>query len=222
MAGCSGAEAAGAVGAHELVGDHLAHHVVGELLDLGDLVGGAEAVEEVEEGHAGLEGGGVGDEGDVHGLLDVVGGEEGPAGHAGRHDVLVVAVDREGVGGDGAGRDVEDGRGALAGDLVHVRDHEEEALGGGEGRREGSRGEGPVHGAGGSGLGLELDDLGHGAPDVLAALGGELVGEFAHVRGGGDRVDGDHFAERVGYVGGGGVAVDHDHVLRIGHTGSLV
>jgi hypothetical protein len=217
-----GREAAGAVGADELVGDHLAHHVEGELLDLGDLVGGAEAVEEVEEGHPRLEGGGVGDEGHVHGFLHVVRGQEGPAGHAGGHDVLMVPVDGQGVGGDGAGGDVEDRRGALAGDLVHVRDHEEEALGGGEGRGEGARGEGAVHRAGGAGLGLQLDDLGDGAPYVLAALGGELVGELAHVGGGGDRVDRDDLAQGMGHVGGGGVPVDHDHVLRIGHMGSLI
>jgi len=217
-----GREASGAVGAHELVGDHLLHDVVGDLLDLGHLVGGAEAVEEVEEGHAGLEGRGMGDEGEVHDLLDVVGGEHGPAGLAAGHDVLVVAVDGQSMSRDGAGGDVEDGRDLLARDLVHVRDHEEEALRRGEGRREGSRSEGAVHGASGAGLGLEFDDLGNGAPDVLAALGGELVGDLAHRGGGRDRVDRDDLAHGVGHVGGGGVAVDHGHFLGIGHTGSLM
>ena len=77
----------------------------------------------------------MGDEGDVHRLLDVVGSELGPAGRARRHDILVVAVDREGMGGDGAGGDVEYGRRALARDLVHVGDHQEEALRRGEGGR---------------------------------------------------------------------------------------
>ena len=78
-----------------------------------------------------------------------------------------------------------------------------------------------MHRAGGPRLGLELDDLGDRTPDVLAPLGGELVGELAHRRGGRDRVDRDHFTEGVGHVGRGGVSVDHDHFLRIGHRVSL-
>ena len=70
----------------------------GELLDLADLVGGAEAVEEVQEGHARFKGRGVGDQGEVHGLLHRVGGEHGEAGGAGGHDVAVVAEDGQRLG----------------------------------------------------------------------------------------------------------------------------
>ncbi len=62
--------------------------------------------------------------------------EHGEAGLAGAHDVAVVAEDAEGMGGDGAGGDVDDGRGELAGDLVHVGEHEQQALRGGEGGGE--------------------------------------------------------------------------------------
>ena len=170
-----GIEAAGAMGADELRVDHVLHHLVGDLLDLLDLVGGAEAVEEVEERHAGLEGRGVRDQGHVHHFLDAGGAEHGPAGLARGHHVLVIAEDRQGAGGDGAGGDMEDGGGALAGDLVHVRDHQQESLAGGERRGQGAGGQRSVDRARGSGLGLHLDDLRHRAEDVLAALGGEFV-----------------------------------------------
>ncbi len=99
-------EGALAVRGHEVVAHHEAQVVVLEQLDLADLVRGAEAVEEVEEGHPRLEGRGVGDEGEVVGLLDGARGEQGEAGLAAGHHVGVVAEDREGVGGHGARGDV--------------------------------------------------------------------------------------------------------------------
>ena len=60
----------------------------------------------------------LGDQGHVHDFLDGVGGRAWPKpGRAGGHDVAVVAEDGEGVGGHGAGGDVEDRGGQLAGDL---------------------------------------------------------------------------------------------------------
>ena len=103
---------------------------------LRDLVRGAEAVEEVEERHARRERGRVGDRGEVVGLLDRARAEQREAGLAAGHDVGVVAEDRERVGGDRAGGDVHAEGRQLAGDLVHVRDHQEQALRRGEGRRE--------------------------------------------------------------------------------------
>jgi hypothetical protein len=63
------------------------------IFNLLHFVGGAEAVEEVQEGDARLQGGGLGDQGEVHDFLDVVGAEHGPAGGAAGHDVGVVAED---------------------------------------------------------------------------------------------------------------------------------
>ena len=123
-----GRERAAAVGADQLVVDHGAHIVIGQLLDLLHLVGGAEAVEEVEEGDARFEGGGLGDQGEVHDLLHELEAQHGPAGLADGHDVLVIAEDGERLGGDGAGGNVEDGRRQFAGDLVHVGDHQQQPL----------------------------------------------------------------------------------------------
>ena len=44
----------------------------------------------------------------------------------------------------------------LAGDLVHVGDHQQQALGGGVGGGQGAGGQRAVHRAGGAGLGLHL------------------------------------------------------------------
>ena len=96
----------------------------------------------------------------------------------------------------------------LAGDLEHVRDHQQQALRGRERRRQRALLERAVQRAGGAGLGLHLDHVGHRAPQVRSAGRGPVVGVLAHRRRRGDRVDRDHLAQRVGHPGRGLVAVD--------------
>ena len=64
--------------------------------------------------------------GAVHGALQ--------AGVAAAHDVAVVAEDAQGVGADGARRDMQHAGQTLARDAVEHRDHQHQALAGGEGR----------------------------------------------------------------------------------------
>src|SRR6185369_9362281 len=177
-----GGEAAQAVGVDQFVADHGAHVVKAEFFHFLDFVGGAEAVEEVQEGDPRAQGGALGDQGEVHDFLDVVGAEHGPAGGAAGHDVGVVAEDVEGGGGDGAGRDVEDGGGQLPGALVHVRDHEQQTLAGGKGGGEGSGLQGAMDGAGSAPFGLQFGHQRDGAPDVLLTRGALGVGDLAHDR----------------------------------------
>ena len=94
--------------------------------------------------------------------------------------------------------DVEDRRRQLAGDLEHVREHQQQALRRGERRRQRAGLERAVDRAGGASLALHLDHLGHRAPDVRAPAAAPGVGELAHRRGRGDRVDRDHLARAVG------------------------
>ena len=195
------------VGMHQLLVDHRPNVVLGELLDLVHLVGGAEAVEEVQEGHAGFERGGVGHQGHVLRLLHRARGEHRPARRAAGHHVAVVAEDRQGVGGHGAGGDVEHGGGELAGDLEHVGDHQQQALRGGEGAGERPGLQGAVDRAGGAGLALHLAHDGDRAEDVLAAGRRPSVGHLAQAGRGGDRIDRHHLAAQVGDVGRRFIAV---------------
>ena len=186
----------------EAEGLHGVHvHHLGQILvvpdgDLLDLVGGAEAVKEVDEGDAALDGGQVGHRSQVHDLLHVALGQHGKAGLAAGHHVGVVAEDVQRLGGHGTGGHVEDTGQQLAGDLVHVGDHQQQALGGGVGGGQSARGQRAVDGTGGAGLRLHLDDLHGGAEDVLLALGRPLVHIVGHGAGRGDGVD-------AGYLGKG-------------------
>ena len=110
---------------------------------------------------------GLGDEREVVRLLD--GSSRASMAKPARahgHHVLVVAEDRQRLGGDGAGRDMEHRRGQLAGDLEHVGQHEEQPLRRGERRRQRAGLERAVEGAGRTGLRLHLLDHRHVAPDV--------------------------------------------------------
>ena len=78
--GALGVEGAGAEVLNGLPVHHLGQVVVIPDGDLLDLVGGAEAVEEVQEGHAALDGGQVGHGGQVHDLLHIALGQHGEAG----------------------------------------------------------------------------------------------------------------------------------------------
>ena len=133
---------------------------------------------------------------EVHDLLDVALGEHGKAGLAAGHDVGVVTEDVERLRGHGTGGHVEDARQLLGGDLVHVRDHEEQTLRRSVGGREGTGTQGAVDGAGGASLGLHLHDLDGRAEDVLHALRRPLVDVVGHRAGRRDRVDARHL--RVG------------------------
>ena len=207
-----GAERALAVRGDQLVRQHRPDVVVGEFLHLGHFVRRAEPVEEVDQREARSQGGRLADQREVVGLLHRAARQQRAAGLPDGHDVGVVAEDRQRVGGHRAGRHVHAERGQLARDLVEVRDHQQQALAGREGRRQRASLQRPVDRADGAAFGLHLHHFRHHAPHVLAALGGPLVGEFAHVGRGGDGVDGDDFVAAVGHRGSRLVAVNRDPV----------
>jgi len=122
--GCSGDRLRRRNG-HQPFVDHRAHVVMRQLFDLLNLGRGAEAVEEVHEGQAGFQAGGLGDKRRVHRFLRVVGGDHPPARRTGGHDIRVVAEDRQRLGGDSSCSDVEDRRRQFAGNLEHVGDHQQ-------------------------------------------------------------------------------------------------
>ncbi len=111
-----------------LLADHSAECILVERFDLLDLMRGSETVEEMKEWNAGFDGGQMCHGGEILRLLNRAGSEHGEAGLAAGHDILMVSEDGEGMGRKRAGRNMEDGRKHFAGNLVHVRNHEKEAL----------------------------------------------------------------------------------------------
>ena len=195
-------------------GVHIAH-VLQILIvpdsDLLDLVAGAEAVEEVDEGNLALQSGQVRHGRQIHDLLHVALAQHGKARLAAGHDITVVAEDVQRLGGHSTGGHMEHGGQLLGGDLIHVGDHQQQALRGGIGGGQSAGAQRAVYGTGCAGLGLHLHHLDLGAEDVLQAVGGPLVHKVGHGRRRGDGVDGRYFRERIGYMRRGVVAIHGLH-----------
>ncbi|KAF5044330.1 hypothetical protein DSECCO2_492900 [anaerobic digester metagenome] len=207
------AHGAGAEFGDGLVIDDLLDVFVVDDFDLLNFMGRAEAVEEVQEGDARFKGGQMGDQGQVHAFLHGTGSQHGETGLATGHDVLVVAEDGQGMGCHGARADMEDARKQFAGNLVHVGDHEQEALGTGKGGGQRAAGQGAVDSAGRTGFGLHLTDQNLLIENIQPALSRPLVRDLTHGRRGGDRVNGGRVAHRIRDMGDGGVPIHGFHIF---------
>ena len=208
-----GVERAGADVENLVVVDHLAHDFVGNHVVGVDLVGGSETVEEMEERHAAVEGGGVGDERHVVRLLHAVGAEHRKSRLAARHHVGLVAENREPVARHGARGNVHHEARELAGDLVHVRNHQQEPLRRRESRHQRARLQCAVHGARHAALALELAYGRSSPPDVLFAFYRPLLTIFRHGRRRCDGIYRDGFTHAEGDRSDGFVSVRNHAVF---------
>ena len=197
---------------HGVPVEHLAEILVIPHVDLLDLMGGTEAVEEVQERNLAADGGQVRDGAEVHDLLRAVGAQHRIAGLTAGIHVGVIAEDAQGMRGQGTGRNMNDARQELAGHLVHIRDHEQQALRGGIGGRQSTGSQRAVNGARSAGLRLHLRDLDLAPKQVLPVGGGILVRLVSHRRGRRDRIDGGNVGKRIGNMRGRAVAIHGFHL----------
>ena len=101
---------------------------VRQRLDPRDFMGRAKPVEEVQERHACVKRGRMRHGGEIVRLLDRRGAEQREPRLPAGHDVGVIAEDGQRMRGDRPRRDVHRERRQLAGDLVHVGEHQQKAL----------------------------------------------------------------------------------------------
>ena len=200
------------MGGNVLLVHHRMEIFAGQLFDFRNLVARAEAVEEVHERDARFERRGMGDQRQIVGFLHAVRAEHGKAGLSAGIDVAVVAEDRERVSRQRARRHVHDKWGELAGDLVHVGNHQQQPLACREGGRQRACLKCPMHRAGRPALRLHLRYLRHQSPDVCFPLGRPLVGKFPHRAGRRNGINANDFREAVGHGRGCFVGVFRDHL----------
>ena len=189
---------------------HIAHFL--EILvvpdsDFLDLMGGTEAVKEVDERNTTLDSSQMGNSAEIHNFLRVGFAEHSKTGLAASVDIGVVTEDVQSMGSKRTGRNVEHARKKLAGDFVHIRDHQEQTLRGGVGRCEGTGGQRAVYGTGSACLRLHFDDLDAVAEDVQTTLCGPLIDIVCHGAGRGDGIDAGYFGKGVADMRGGSIAV---------------
>ena len=158
------------------------------------------------------------DRAEVHDLLHVAGAEHRKAGLTAGHHVGVVAEDVERVRSDAARGHMDDAGQQLAGDLVHIRNHQQQALRGGVRRRQSAGGKRAVHGTGSAGLRLHFDHL-HRLPEyILSAVRRPLIRDLGHHRRRRDRIDAGYLRKRIGNMRCGRVAVHRYLFLAITMT----
>ena len=179
--------------------------------DLLDFMGCTEAVKEVEERHAAFKSCQMSDSSQVHDFLYAGFSEHGKAGLTAGHDIALVTEDRHGIGSQGAGCNMEDARQEFTGNLVHIRNHEQQPLGSRIGRGQSTGSQGAVYGTGSAAFSLHFLNLDNLAEHVLDALGCPFIHFFCHSRARRDRINGCYIGKYIGHIGGSRVAVHGHH-----------
>ena len=182
---------------------HIAHFLeilIVPDLDLLDLVRGAEAVEEVDEGNSALDRCKVSNSAEIHNFLRVGLCKHCKAGLTAGVNIGMIAENVKCVGSNAASRYMENAGEKLTGDLIHIGYHEQKALGCSVSSGESTGCERTVNGAGCACLRLHLGNLNGGAEDILETLRRPLVNVVCHGAGRSYRVDTGNFRERIGHI----------------------
>ena len=206
-----GVQGAAAERIHSIPIQHLSQIVIVPHLDLLDLMRGAETIEEVEERYPALDCGQMGHGAQVHDFLRAVGAQHCIASLTAGIHVGVIAKDVQSMGGQGTSGHMDDAGQQLTGHLVHIGDHQQQALRSGVSGGESTSCQRAVHSTSGASLGLHLGDPDFSAEQVLAACSGILVGLIRHYRRGRDGIDGGNVGKRIRHMRGGAVTIHGFH-----------
>jgi hypothetical protein len=121
-------QCSGPVKLNGLIRDELPHLIVGEQVDLVHLVGGTEAIEEVNEGQAASQGCDVGNQGKVMGLLHCESAQHGGTSLTNSHDITVASEDGQSLASNFTCGHMDDTWQEFSGDLVDVGNHQKKSL----------------------------------------------------------------------------------------------
>ena len=174
------AEGPSAMGHQRLIRNQLLEHRIAEGHDLLDLVGGAKTVEGMHKRQAAQQTHGRCDGSPIAGLLHRSSDNHATTRPTGRHDIGVIAKDRQALGGERSGSHMQHNRSELPRPFVEIGDHQQQPLAGGKAGAEGTGLQGSMQRASHAGLALQLHHLGHAAPQIGARLCSPPIGPFTH------------------------------------------
>ena len=191
--------------------NHFFQIIVVPDLDLLDLVGSTESVEEVQERNTAFDGCQMGNGTKVHNFLGVGLAQHGETGLTAGIYVGMITEDIQCLSSNGTCGYMEDSGKEFASDLVHVGDHQQKSLRSGVGGGQRAGCQRAVHGTGSTGFRLHLGYLNSGAENVLKALSRPLIDVVSHGAGRGNRVNARYFGKRVANMSRSVVAVHGLH-----------
>ena len=174
-------------------------------------VAGAETIKEVQEGNPALDGGQVSHSAQVHDFLCIGGSQHSKTGLTAGINVLVVAEDAQRMAGQCTGRNIDDGGEQLAGNLIHIGDHQKQALGSGVGSGQRTGSQRTVNRTGGAALRFHFCYLDRFAEQVFLALGRPFIGHVCHGGRGGDGVDCRYIGKCIADIRRSGITIHRFH-----------
>ena len=191
-------------------------------LDFLDFMRGAETVEEIDERHTAPDCRKMSYSSKIHHLLHAAFAEHGETGLAGAHHILMVPENTESMGSECTRRHMEHTGKEFAGNLVHIRNHQQETL-----RRCICRGESTglkraVDSTCGTGLTLHLLDMDCLAEDILSTGSRPVIDILRHRRRGSDGIDRRHLAKHVAYMRGSLIAIACQEFLCFTHFFAII
>ena len=158
----------------------------------------------------------------IHNFLRICLSEHCKTGLTASINVRVVAEDVKCVRSYAACRNVEHAWKQLAGDLVHIRDHEEKTLRSSIGCGKSTSVQRTVNCTGCTGFGLHLLNLNGSTENVLDTLSGPLINIVCHRAGRCDWVDTSNFREGIRNICGSVVTVHGFHFSFDCHRNDLL
>ena len=117
-------ESAAAEFVHRTVVQESCQFVIFQHFDFLHFMGSPEPVKEIQERHPAFDRRQMSDRRQIHDLLHAAFGQHGEAGLPRRHHVGMVAENADCIGADDPGADMEYAGQQLAGDFVHVGNHQ--------------------------------------------------------------------------------------------------
>ena len=197
---------------NELVVHQRANRLVADGKYLAHFMRSAETVKEMNERNARLERGHLRHQRHIGHFLHGIRSQHRPARRPASHHVRVIAKDRQRVRGQRPRRHMHRRRGQLAGNLEHVRNHQQQALRRRKRGRKCARLQCAVQRACRAALALQLFHHRQRAPDILLSLRAPLIGPLGHRRRGGNGVNGNYFRKTIGHRSGRFVPIQNHHL----------
>ena len=173
-----------------------------------DFVRSTEPIEEMQERNTGFQRGQMRHQRQVHNFLHRSGSQHRKPGLTTCHNVGLITEDVQSLRCQRTRTYMEYAGQQFAGNLVHVRDHQQQALGRGKRGGHSAGYQRAVHSTRCARFALHLYDVHRLAEDVLTAGRCPFIAGFRHRRRRRDRVDGCHIAERICNMRGSGIAIN--------------
>ena len=147
----------------------------------------------------------------IHNLLYGGFSKQSKASLTASHNVLMVTKNIQRASSQSTCRNMENARQQLAGNFVHVRNHEQQPLGSGKGSSQCASLQGAVYSTCCASLGLHFYNANLLTKKVLSTLGRPFVHNLSHRRRRSNRIDTSNIGKCIRDVRSSGVAIHGFH-----------